>query len=192
MSVSEAQFAAWVAEHYAAVYRRCYYLLGDADEADDAAQETFVRAYTARARYDASRPVRPWLLTIATRHCLDRLRARARRGPTLPWDAVPAAADPRPGPEAGLLAAEEAAAVRAAVAALPPLERALVVLHYWEDLPYAAIAAQTGLSVSAVKSRLYRARQRLARQLQDAAASAAADPSWSDARLPREEGVTRP
>jgi len=168
MAVSDAQFAAWVTRHYAAVYRRCYYLLGDADEADDAAQETFVRAYAARARYDPSRPVRPWLLTIATRHCLDRLRARARREATLPWDAAATQPDPAPGPEAGLLAADEAAAVRRAVAALPPLERTLVILHYWEDLPYATIAAQTGLSESAVKSRLYRARQRLAQALAEA------------------------
>ncbi len=163
MPVSEAQFAEWVAQHYAAVYRRCYYLLGDADEADDAAQETFLRAYRARGRYDPTRAVRPWLLTIATRYCLDRLRGRARHR-TARWEDAPQA-DPQPGPEGALLTAEDAAAVRDAVAHLPPLERTLVVLHYWEELPYEAIAAQTGLSVAAVKSRLYRARQRLARQL---------------------------
>jgi len=166
MAVSEAQFAEWVQRHYRAVYRRCYYLLGDADEADDAAQETFLRAYLARERYDPARALRPWLLTIATRHCLDRLRRRSRR-PATRWDdlqtlpAAPARA------EDALVEDEEHERVRQAVATLPPMERALIVLHYWEDLPYEAIAAQTGLSVSAVKSRLYRARQRLARILEE-------------------------
>ncbi len=169
MSVSEAQFEGWIVEHYPAVYRRCFYLLGDPVEAEDAAQETFLRAFQARERYDPARPVRPWLLTMATRHCIDRLRRRQRRGPEVPWnDGRPAPRD-APGPEdpeARILTAEDAQAVRAAVAALPPLERTLVVLHYWEELSYEAIAAQTGLSLSAVKSRLYRARQRLARMLQ--------------------------
>jgi len=166
MAVSEVQFAEWVQQYYPAVYRRCFYLLGDADEADDAAQETFLRAYLARERYDPTRALRPWLLTIATRHCLDRLRRRNRR-PTIRWDdgqapyAVPARA------EDTLLKDEEHARVRREVAALPPMERTLVILHYWENLPYEAIAVQTGLSVHAVKSRLYRARQRLARILEE-------------------------
>src|SRR5688572_29109091 len=92
----EAAFTALVVRHQKPVRALCRRLLGPAD-ADDAAQETFVRAFTHLGRFDASRPLAPWLLTIARRLCLDRRRhAAVRAGPELDLET---ARDPGPGSE---------------------------------------------------------------------------------------------
>ena len=65
-------------EHQQAVFRLAYLLLGDADEAEDVAQETFIRAYRALERFDASRPLRPWLLRIASNLASNQRRSIGR------------------------------------------------------------------------------------------------------------------
>ncbi len=152
-----------VEAHHRRVYTLCLRLLNDPDEAEDATQEAFWRAYRALSRFDARRPFRPWLLSIAANHCLDRLRRRR----TIPLaDHAPSLHATDPDPEAELIAQEQRTLIASLVQQLPPVERALVLLRYWEGASYETIAQATGLTVSAVKSRLFRARRALAQAYQ--------------------------
>lgn len=152
-----AAFDRLVARYYRRVYTLCLSLLEDPAEAEDATQEAFWRAYRHLQRYDPTRPFRTWLLSIAAHHAIDRLR---RRKPRAPWNEALPAQDPSP--EERLLAQEEQERIRRLVGQLPPLERALVLLRYWEGASYREMAQALSLSESAVKSRLFRARRALA------------------------------
>jgi len=156
-------------EHQQAVFRLAYLLLGDADEAEDVAQETFIRAYRALERFDASRPLRPWLLRIASNlasnqrrsigryfGALQRLvlydpeaRARARGEP--PADALGA-----PGPTP-----EDAHSLWQAVRRLNPTDQEIIYLRYFLDLSEAEAATALEVAKGTVKSRTHRALSRL-------------------------------
>jgi RNA polymerase sigma-70 factor (ECF subfamily) len=159
----EAAFTALVEAYQSPIYNLCYRMLGEAGEAEDAAQETFLRAYSQLGSYDASRPFKTWLFSIANHHCIDRLRKRR-----LTWLSIdddlpphPALQDHRPGPEEASVRREQSESMQAMLAKLPPDDRAVVVMRYWYDLSYEEIAASTRTTVSAVKSRLHRARGHL-------------------------------
>ena len=141
-------------------------MLGDAAEAEDAAQETFLRAYTRLASYDVHRPFKTWLFSIASHHCIDRLRKRRLTwlslDEPLPADAAPALADQSPGPEEQTARGEQTALIQQHLARLSPEDRAVIVMRYWYDFSYEEIAEATHATVSAVKSRLHRARLSLA------------------------------
>jgi len=137
-------------------------MLGNADDAEDAAQETFMRAYKAIRRYDNKRPFSTWLLSIAAHFCIDQIRRR--RFPMvsveeLPYPDLP---EPSPGLEVNLSRKEEQNKVRALLNRLEPLDRAAVVLYYWYDYSYDEICESLSLSLSALKSRLHRARRAMA------------------------------
>ena len=154
-------FTALVRSYQNAIYSLCYRMLGSADQAEDAAQETFLRVYTQLHRYDPERPFKTWLFSIASHYCIDRLRRR--RVTLLDIDDEPLAGHPalrerRVGPEDASLQHERASDVQALLDNLPPKDRAAVVMLYWYDLSYQEIAEATGTTVSAVKSRLHRAR----------------------------------
>jgi RNA polymerase sigma-70 factor (ECF subfamily) len=135
-------------------------MLGDPDQAEEAAQETFLRAFRSLGRYDSSRPVRTWLLSIAAHRCIDLVRRRSLLE-FLPFGAREFAhADP--GPEAALVHKESVDEVGRMLQVLNADERAAVILTYWHELSQAEIAAATGSTVDAVRTRLYRARRRLA------------------------------
>lgn len=153
-------FANIVIGHQRAVYNLAYRLLGDRDEAADAAQEAFLRAYAQLATYDAQRPFAAWLLAITAHHCLDLLRKR--RPGRVECAAAELKADESPGPEEVALGRERQSEVRALLDLLPPGHRLVIVLRYWYDMPCEEIARVSGLSVSAVKTRLHRARALLA------------------------------
>jgi RNA polymerase sigma-70 factor (ECF subfamily) len=147
------------------VYNLCYRMLGNPVEAEDAAQETFLRAYRGLSRYDPERRFVTWLLSIASHHCIDRLRRR--RYPIQSLDELLPSqqkSDDKPGPEAALTAKEEREGVREMLGHLGDLDRAALILRYWYDLSYEDIAQSLSTSVSAVKSRLHRARRQLAEQ----------------------------
>ncbi|MFN2226426.1 MAG: RNA polymerase sigma factor [Anaerolineae bacterium] len=150
------------------VYNLTYRMLGDSAEAEDAAQETFVRAYTKLATYQPGRKFVNWLLSIASHHCIDRLRRRGRApqmsldGPSPPeWITSNA-----PQPDQVVSKKEEREQVRQILDTLPPDYRAAVVLRYWYDLSYREIAATMDTTESAIKSRLHRARRMMAENLQ--------------------------
>jgi RNA polymerase sigma-70 factor (ECF subfamily) len=149
-------------EHYAKpVHNLCYRMLGDPADAEDAAQETFLKAYQKLKSYDPLRSFPTWLLSIGAHHCIDQLRRR--RFKLISLDAVhrrPAGRASQPERQAEH--AREQALVQAELAKLRPHERAAIVMHYWYDFSYPEIGAALGLSVSAVKSRMHRARRILA------------------------------
>ncbi len=143
------------------VYNLAYRMLGDRMEAEDAAQETFLRAFKSLDRYDPDRSFRTWLLSIAAHHCVDRLR---RRRPTLPLDSLSLGGGGA-WPEAALVRLEVQEQVQRLLATLSPTDRAAVTLRYWYDCSYEEIAEMLSLTVSAVKSRLHRARRAMAQAL---------------------------
>jgi RNA polymerase sigma-70 factor, ECF subfamily len=144
------------------VYNLCYRMLGDELEAEDAAQETFLRAYKNLRRYDSQRSFSTWLLSISAHYCIDQIRKRRYTVYSYDESADFEPPDKGPGPEASYLIAENQARVQALLASLNPQDRAAVVMRYWSELSYEEIADALDLTVSAVKSRLFRARKELA------------------------------
>ncbi len=158
----EEAFARVVEAYSGPVYNLCYRMLGDPFEAEDAAQETFLKAYKALRRYDPDRPFKTWLLSIASHHCIDRLRRRRLNlVPLADWigEEKPLGGQ---NPEQAILTGERQQRVAAMLEGLKPKERAAIILRYWHDLSYQEIGETLNLSTSAVKSRLHRARRELA------------------------------
>jgi RNA polymerase sigma-70 factor, ECF subfamily len=149
------------------VYNLAYRMLGDPAEAEDAAQETFLRAYTKLATYQPERKFVNWLLSIASHYCIDRLRRRVRApqlsldGPLPPQWTV--SKSPRPDQEVSQK--EQKERVRQALDTLPADYRAAVVLRYWYGMSYEEIAETMHTTESAIKARLHRARRMMAQQL---------------------------
>ncbi len=158
----DAAFTDMVETYQRPVYNLCYRMLGDPIEAEDAAQETFWRAYQNLKRYDPARPFPTWLLSIAAHFCIDQ--QRKRRIPLLSMDLLPEedAPDSAPNPEKIVGEMEESSQMRRLLGKLGPQDRAAVVLRYWYDFSEIEISQSLGLTVSAVKSRLHRARKELA------------------------------
>jgi RNA polymerase sigma-70 factor (ECF subfamily) len=186
--------------HRAALTGHCYRMLGSPEEADDAVQETFVRAWRSLERFEQRSSLKTWLYSIATRVCLDALGDRARRirpmelGPvgavtdelcTRPAaefiepvpesQVVPADADPA---ERAMLRQSIRLAFMAALQHLPPRQRAALLLMEVLGCSAAEAAATLDMSVPAVNSAIQRARATLeARQLQAEAVDADVDPA---------------
>lgn len=166
---SEAAFDLLVDRYQTALFNFCYRLLGSQAEAEDAAQQTFLRAYEHRQRYDPRRPVKTWLMSIAAHDCIDRLRRRRLTWLSLEDDCLaqhPALRHPDPGPEAAVLKRELRCELSGLLARLAPADAHMVVMHYWGGMTYAEIAAAMGTTLAAVKSRLHRARGRLSALVQ--------------------------
>jgi len=149
------------------VYNLCYRMLGDAVEAEDASQETFLRVYKNIKYYDHKRPFSTWLLSIAAHYCIDLLRKRRMVMISMdshPYLDIP---DGAPGPETAYHVMEDQKRVQTMLKSLSPHDRAAVVMYYWYDFSYEEIAQSLSLTVSAVKSRLHRARITLAQTWQE-------------------------
>jgi RNA polymerase sigma-70 factor, ECF subfamily len=145
------------------VFSLCYRMLGNSRDAEDAAQESFIRAYIHLKKYDPNRSFATWLLSIASHYCIDKIRKRQL--PIVSMEALPAEiiADRNvPNPEAKFSEATREAMIQDLLMALKPLDRSAVILRYWHEYSEVEIAEALNLTVSAVKSRLYRARQALA------------------------------
>ena len=153
----EFAFVALYDRHKAAVYGYAAKMLLSRTAAEDVVQETFARAYEHRQRLVSAGAFRSWVFTIARNQCLNAL-ARADREPALREDAPDA---PAPGtPFSHLLKSEQAALVHRALDALPPAYREVLILREYQNLSYDDIAAVTRSTVSAVKSRLFKARRK--------------------------------
>jgi RNA polymerase sigma-70 factor (ECF subfamily) len=157
-------FTRLVEAYQTPVYNLCYRMLGDAGDAEDAAQETFLRAYLSIRRYDRGRPFPTWILSIAAHYCIDQIRKR--RMAVVSMDESPALepVDDAPGPETSLSRLEERRRMQTILEVLNPVDRALVVMYYWYDFSYEEIAKALELTLSAVKSRLHRARRSMAEE----------------------------
>jgi RNA polymerase sigma-70 factor (ECF subfamily) len=148
------------------VFNLAYRLLGDPAEAEDAAQETFVRIYIHLSDYEPDRKLSSWILSITSHYCIDRLRRR--RGSWFSLDDLLARrqfSDPHIGPEKAALRREEADTLNGLLQELPDQYRNVLVLRYWQDLSYDEMAKMLNTTESAIKSRLHRARCILAERL---------------------------
>lgn len=154
------------------VYNLCYRMLGEPESAEDAAQETFLRAYQNLHRYDASRSFGTWILSIAAHYCIDRLRKKkfsvfsmdAEDEDGTPFEV----ADPAsPDPEAESVKKEDRNRLHLLLKDLDATDRAAVIMRYWYDYSEVEIAQSLKLTVSAVKSRLHRSRKALAGMWQE-------------------------
>jgi RNA polymerase sigma-70 factor (ECF subfamily) len=153
-----------------------HHLVGNADEAEDLAQEVFLRVYRTRKKYTPKAKFSTWLFTIANNLALNALRDRQRRpvlplevresGPLGPRPAENAAAARDEPPAHNLQQQELADVIRKALDDLNERQRVAIVLNKFEDMNYADIAEVMGLSVKAVKSLLSRARMKLREALQ--------------------------
>ena len=166
-----AAYGELVTIHQAAAFRVAYLLLGSASDAEDAAQEGFVRAYLALARFRAGEPFRPWLLQVVGNEARNRRRALGRRAGMLDRAMRAVRGDDgagvAPSPERTLLAGETHAEVREALGRLREEEREVVACRYLLELSEAETAAALGIPAGTVKSRLHRALARLRDDLTD-------------------------
>lgn len=160
-------FTDLVLQHERAVYNLTYRMLGDATEAEDAAQEAFIRAYRHLEKYDQTRPFRTWLLSIASHYCIDLIRKRR-----LSWlsldDLLPGqlmAAVEHRSIEDLAIDSERERDVQSMLSLLKPDDRAIIALRYWNDMSYEEIAEALDTNIGVVKSRLFRARQAVANRI---------------------------
>lgn len=164
---SEEAFTRLVETYQTPVFNLCYRMLGDPELAEDAAQEAFLRAYQHLHRYDQKRPFATWLLSIAAHYCIDRLRRRKfsmfsmdaedEQGNTFELP------DPdSPNPETQSIKGQMRERVHSMLKDLNETDRAAIIMRYWYDYSEIEIAESLHLTVSAVKSRLHRARKELA------------------------------
>jgi RNA polymerase sigma factor (sigma-70 family) len=160
-------FAVLVERYKDAVQNLAYRMLGNVTEAEDVTQETFVRAYTQIATYKPTHKFSTWLLSIASHLAIDQLRRR--RFLALPLEDVPFLewiVDASTGPEQSALQGEQQDEIQRYLQRLPSKYRAVIVLRYWHDFSYEEIAAALHLTPALVKARLHRARELLARAMQ--------------------------
>ncbi len=163
---NEEAFTKLVEAYQTHVYNLCYRMLGEPELAEDAAQETFLRAFQHLYRYDSKRPFATWLLSIAAHYCIDRLRRRKFSMMSIDDDEddggfeLPDA--DAPNPESEMIHSEQRVRMQGMLKHLDSVDRAAIVLRYWNDASEAEIAETLHLTVSAVKSRLHRARRELA------------------------------
>ncbi len=156
-------------EYYVRVFGLCRKLLNSAPLAEDAAQETFMRAYRHFDRFDSTQPFWQWIATIANRHCIDLLRQRTRNGTLFGDESVELelleSADKAP---PTLIAdAQQANALNEAIAALPDKYRVPLILAYIDDNSYEEIAACLDISKNHVGVLLLRAKQQLRKRLDE-------------------------
>lgn len=157
-------FATLVERYKRQVYNLAYRLLGNPNDAEDAAQETFVRAYTRLATYEPDGRFGAWLSAICSHWCIDTMRARRRRVQTVALGKVPESdrfISQVDGPEDVAMVADSRAEVQRWLDSLPPQYRTVLTLRYFQDLSYAEIADVLDEPVSTVRMRLFRARAML-------------------------------
>ena len=160
-------FAELVERHQERLLRLCERLLGDLEEARDAAQDVFLKAYRKAADVEPRGQVYTWLYRIAVNHCLNKLRRRKLvrflRWESADEDEGPAFDPPDEGatPEESLASRRRWWATRRAISKLPENQKAVLILVRFEGLAYRQVAEVLGITEGAVESRLFRAMRRL-------------------------------
>jgi RNA polymerase sigma-70 factor (ECF subfamily) len=157
-------FSALVSLHGQAVLNVVYRMCGDLHLAEDAAQETFLRAWLHLASYRPPASLRNWLYRIGVNAATDMLRKQKRILPD-DIDNLPLK-DPQLGPEALLFQEEQTALVQKAILSLPDVSRAVLILREYEGLSYHEIADTLDIPVGTVMSRLNYARRLLRNRLE--------------------------
>ena len=156
--------------HYRRLFRVCLGYLRQTDDAMDAVQETFVKAFRNAARWDGAAEVAPWLTRIAINESIDRYRRSRRRRATeepLEADGPPRpVASTEPSPERRVMGREIQERLEVALATLPERHRAIFVLRHVEERSLEEIAQLLGISLGTVKSALHRTVHRLRERMQ--------------------------
>ena len=151
-----------VRAHQEAAFRAAYLITRDVADAQDAAQEAFLRAYDALGRFDARRPFRPWILRIATNMALNRLKASMRRQAMAErFGAETVEREANPSIEARVLRRERGRRVQDAIRHLKPDDQSLLILRFFFDLSEAELAQTFDIAAGTIKSRLHRALAKL-------------------------------
>ena len=166
---SVAAYEELVRGHQAVAFRTAFTITGDAAEAEDAAQEAFIKVYRTLGRFrSGGAPFRPWLLTVVANEARNRRRAAGRRlGLTLRAAEYGSQTDP-PSPETTVLAEERRAELLGAVEGLREEDREVISLRYFLELSEAEAASVMGCARGTVKSRLSRAVGRLRAKMMEA------------------------
>jgi RNA polymerase sigma-70 factor (ECF subfamily) len=154
-------FGTLVERYERAVYNLCLRTLRDGEEAKDASQEAFLKAFRSMRTFRADKKFSTWIFSIAYHACCDRLNRRKRYSD----GELPERADPSPGPEVLVERRDEAAALRAAIDALPEKYRSVITLYHLQGHQYEEIAKVLDLPMGTVKTHLFRAKEQLRRQL---------------------------
>lgn len=162
-------FQPLVETHQNRVYGLALRMLGNEREAEDAAQDAFLHAYSRLGSYKPEWRFKTWIMTITSNLCIDRLRRRKLEPASFADLSTDGAVDGEidftshePQPDAVVVARQRDAALRAMLAELQDEDRSMVAMFYFNDMSYEDIAAAMNTSLSAVKSRLFRARQKMA------------------------------
>jgi len=160
-------FADGVREHQDEVFGVALRITGDREAAQDVTSSTFLKAYRAFDRYDPRRPLRHWLLRIATNEAISYVRKRGRDlRRRVGVEEASGIVDATATPDAESVAREDRARIRAAVAELPELYRVVIVLRYFNDLSVEEVAHVTGRPASTIGVQLLRGRALLRRALE--------------------------
>jgi len=156
-------FGELVRRHQRSAWNAAWRLLGDPAEAEDAAQDAFLKILDAASRYRPTASFRTYLYRVVTRVCLDRLDKKRPHY----VDRLPTSPSADPDPPDTLARRESADAVRRSLDALPPRQRAALVLRHYENLSYQEIADAIGTSVKSVERLLARGRDALQGRLKE-------------------------
>lgn len=149
------------------VFNVCFRMLGERREAEDLAQETFIRAYRKLDTFDVSRPFGPWIRRVAANLCLNHLEKR--RVPQLPLDEErdQKASSNILNPERKRIEVEAQDKIREAILELPAKYRVVIELRHFQTMSYDEISKALNIPISDVKSHLFRGRRRLAERLRN-------------------------
>jgi RNA polymerase sigma-70 factor (ECF subfamily) len=158
-------FGELVQRYQATVFNVCYRLMSERREAEDMAQEAFIRAYARLGTFDLERPFAPWMRRVAANVCLNRLSSPPAVQVELEVDEERDPDDALQRPEPLYEQGERAALLRAALASLPAHYRMVIELRHYQELSYEEIARTLQIPLSDVKSHLFRARKLLAEKL---------------------------
>jgi RNA polymerase sigma-70 factor, ECF subfamily len=158
------QFQGSVLEYKNRIYSYARYLLRDAEDARDVAQECLVKLWQNRDRVEPGPACKNWLLRSVHNLCIDRIRRRATRAEVGADDAVDPT-DSRPGPERLAASSQAGRLLEQALSTLSERDRALVLLREVEGLPYEEIAQTLNMNLGTLKATLHRAREKLRRNL---------------------------
>jgi RNA polymerase sigma-70 factor (ECF subfamily) len=158
-----AAFGVLVERYERAVYHLAYRTLHDAEEAKDATQEAFFKAYRALRTFRPGAKFSTWIFTIVYHSCCDRLA----RGKRYAGAELPDRADPAAGPQEQAELADDARRLRAAIDALPEKYRTVITLFHLQNKQYEEIAAVLDLPLGTVKTHLFRAKDLLRKALEE-------------------------
>ena len=154
-------FATLVERYDRAVYHLAYRTLRDVAEARDATQEAFFKAFRSLRTFKQGAKFSTWIFAITYHACCDRLNRRKH----YVGEELPDRADAAPGPEAQVIALDDASRLRAAIEALPEKYRSVITLFHLQGKQYEEIASVLGLPMGTVKTHLFRAKEQLRRLL---------------------------